>query len=460
MAGTEQQTIWGGPTKRFFVSMLTRDIQLDDAILDLIDNCIDGATRQLKGKIHGAKPYDGYAARLTLSAKSFDISDNCGGIPQAAIKDAFLLGRPKIDQHIPTIGMYGIGMKRAIFKMGEEAAVESFATDGAFQVNYTREWLDPQNDAWDLPIEKLTNRKAKGVTVIIPTLRKDVARHFENAAFLNGLRTKISEHFGYLIQKGFVISVNGEKLRAHTLHLFATDSPKKGGVRPYDFESDDDGVHVRVTVGFYRPLVKIEEMDEEAERPMESEQAGISVICNDRLVLLNDTSIRTGWGDGAVPKYHPQFRGIAGFIIFSTDQPEKLPISTTKRDLDVGAEIYLHARQYCMEGLRECTVFTNKWKGMEDEASKFFDQAKRKDVRTEVNLAAKHGTPVRGDRKAKKLGSALPVPETRNPMRRISFTRKEDAVRRVSQFLFGESDEKPSDVGQECFDRTLKAARK
>jgi hypothetical protein len=460
MAEREQQTIWGGPTKRFFVSMLTRDIELKDAILDLIDNCVDGATRQLKGKLRGDKPYEGYAARLSLSAKSFDISDNCGGIPQAAIKDAFLLGRPKVEQNIPTIGMYGIGMKRAIFKIGEEAAVESYAADGAFEVNYTRAWLDPENDKWDLPIDTLPNKKEKGVTVVVPTLRADVARQFGNAAFINELRIAISEHFGYLIQRGFSVSVNGEKLRARTLQLFSTDSPKKSGVRPYDFEADNDGVHVRVTVGFYRPLVRMEEIDEEAERPQEGEQAGISVICNDRLVLLNDTSMKTGWGDGGVPRYHPQFRGIAGFIIFSTDKPEKLPISTTKRDLDIGTEIYLFARRYCMEGLRECTDFTNKWKGMEDEATKFFGEARRRDARTEVNLAAKHGTAVRGNKNTKKLSAALPIPEQRNPMRRISFTKKEDVIRKVSMHLFGESDEKPSIVGQECFDRMLKAARK
>jgi len=33
------------PTKDFFVSMLTRDISLDDAILDLLDNCVDGILR-------------------------------------------------------------------------------------------------------------------------------------------------------------------------------------------------------------------------------------------------------------------------------------------------------------------------------------------------------------------------------------------------------------------------------
>lgn len=462
MAKAEPETIWGGPTKRFFVSMLTRDIQLADAILDLIDNCVDGATRQLKGKVHKPNAYAGYKAVLTLSEKSFDITDNCGGIPRDAVKGAFLLGRPKIDKDkgLPTIGMYGIGMKRAIFKIGEEAGVVSYADDGAYEVTYDRQWLDPENDTWELPIEAIRNKKEKGVSIVVPTLKPEIAQQFGNAHFLNDLRGKISEHFGYIMQKGFSIAVNGEKVRQKTLQLYSTDISRRSGIRPYDFESEDDGVHIRVTVGFYRPLSSLEDIDETTEKPAEDEQAGISVICNDRLVLENDKGMRTGWGDGGVPKYHPQFRGIAGFIIFSTDEPQKLPISTTKRDLDVGAELFLYARRYCMEGLRECTDFTNKWKGMEEEANAHFRESQRQDARTEVRLAAKHGSTVRGSPKAKKASAKLPVPEQRNPMRRISFTRKESEVRRVSEFLFDESSQKPSIVGQECFDRTLKASKR
>jgi hypothetical protein len=463
MAKKDLETIWGGPTKRFFVSMLTRDIELSDALLDLIDNSIDGATRQLKGRVNKPNAYANYEARLTLSSKSFDISDNCGGIPRDAIEQAFLLGRPKIDKdkNLPTIGMYGIGMKRAIFKIGEEAAVESYAEDGAYSVSYDREWLNPDNQEWDLSVEKLNNRKRKGVTIIVPTLKPDIARQFGNSQFQNQLRNKISEHFGYLIQKGFSIYVNNEVVRSKTLQLHSSDfSKSKGGIRPYDYEAEEDGVIVRVTVGFYRPLASLEDIDEAAERPTQNEQAGISVICNDRLVLENDTSIKTGWGDGSVPKYHPQFRGIAGFIIFTTDHPEKLPISTTKRDLDFGADVYFRARQYCMEGLRECTDFTNKWKGMEQEANSLFQVAHRKDARTELRLAVKHGTSVRGQKSAKKLLAQLPVPEKRNPMRRISFTRKDSDIQKVSEILFNEKDQPPSIVGQECFDRTLKAVKK
>ena len=38
-------TVNSSPTKNFFINMLTRDISLNDAILDLLDNCLDGALR-------------------------------------------------------------------------------------------------------------------------------------------------------------------------------------------------------------------------------------------------------------------------------------------------------------------------------------------------------------------------------------------------------------------------------
>jgi hypothetical protein len=463
MASDLPSKIFGGPTKRFFVSMLTRDINLDDAILDLIDNSIDGATRQLRGKVSQGMPYEGYWAKLNLSRNSFDISDNCGGIPQELIRDAFLLGRPKADRdkHIPTIGVYGIGMKRAIFKIGEEAAVESASEDGAFAVTYDREWMDPKNDSWNLPIETLPRRKTKGVTILVESIRPDIARQFGNEAFVNSLKNKIALHFGYLMQKGFAVIVNGDTVRKRTLQLhFLEISKNRDGIRPYDYEGVEDGVRVRVTVGFYRPLARIQEVDEEAETSGETDQAGISVVCNDRMVLENDKTIKTGWGDGGVPKYHPQFRGIAGFISFSTDTPERLPINTTKRDLEVGSQIYLLARQYCMEGLKIFTDFTNKWKGMESETSAFFEEAKKRDARTEIRLAAAHGKPLRGNPKAKKYVTRLPMPPKRNPLRRITFLRKEEEVKKVSLHLFNEADVTPSEVGEECFDRMLKAAKK
>ena len=70
--------------------------ELDDAILDLLDNCVDGAMRANPGKIGSPAPFKGRKAEITLSKTKFVIKDNCGGIPPDYIEDAFSLGRPSI----------------------------------------------------------------------------------------------------------------------------------------------------------------------------------------------------------------------------------------------------------------------------------------------------------------------------------------------------------------------------
>lgn len=70
----------GAPTKEFFVGMLTRDIELSDAILDLLDNCLDGVVRQKKGidKTTTSDYYAGFFSHISISKDSFIIEDNCG----------------------------------------------------------------------------------------------------------------------------------------------------------------------------------------------------------------------------------------------------------------------------------------------------------------------------------------------------------------------------------------------
>src|SRR4051794_23584283 len=80
------------PTKRFFVRMLVRDIELVPAIIDLIDNSVDGAKR-IRGA--GESPrFEGLRVDLTIREDTFEIADNCGGISiELATQYAFRFGR-------------------------------------------------------------------------------------------------------------------------------------------------------------------------------------------------------------------------------------------------------------------------------------------------------------------------------------------------------------------------------
>src|SRR4051812_34524688 len=73
------------PTKELFIDMLTRDIALIPAIIDLVDNSADGAKRE-----EGDGSLEGYSVRVTLSSDEFSVTDNCGGMSvETARKYAF-----------------------------------------------------------------------------------------------------------------------------------------------------------------------------------------------------------------------------------------------------------------------------------------------------------------------------------------------------------------------------------
>src|SRR5690349_6014940 len=77
------------PTKEFFVAVLVRDISLDDAIAELIDNSIDGVK-----KLAENEDYSAFYINIEFDKTSFSIDDNCGGIPvEIAQEYAFRFGR-------------------------------------------------------------------------------------------------------------------------------------------------------------------------------------------------------------------------------------------------------------------------------------------------------------------------------------------------------------------------------
>lgn len=469
MAQQFSGTALAGPTKRFFVSMLTRDIELKDAILDLLDNCVDGIQRQL-GHVNGAeRPYEGFFANLIATPESFVIEDNCGGIPRAiAEESAFMLGRALDDDSpadLHTVGMYGIGMKRAIFKMGKNCVVYSNpkGEEFAFEVKISPEWLT-DNTKWDLPITFGVDKIPQiGTRIVITELAESVAMGFdpERSQFLTELATSITEFYALIMGKGLTVNLNGVALSPAPLTLMHTGKDE-GGIEPYVFAASIDDVQVEVSVGFRRALATQRELDSEAEEPRTSDEAGWTVICNDRVVLYNDKGPITGWGRGNVPKYHNQFIAIAGVVQFRSPKLYNLPLTTTKRGLDTGNTAYLGALDYMMEGLKIFTDFTNKWKGRETETTAAFEAAKpiAFGIAAQATLKSSRAASVRKlgpNSRAIRVFPKLPYPEETNAKRRITYTRATAEIELLTAHFFpGSEDIEPSDVGIATFEDCLK----
>lgn len=446
--------IEAGPSKRFFVEMLPRDISLEHAVLDLVDNSLDGAIRQRINEIRLGKsdPYKDLFCKLTFSADSFEITDNCGGIPDDRIDAALKLGRddPNIDSDKPTIGMYGIGMKRSIFKIGADSTVTSRSATSTIKVNYDRHWMDPGNSNWTLDLnETAPEQGSKGVTIIANELWPNISRTFASKSFFDDLVRTISRYYAYVIEKGFSIIVNGKTVAPLPIEFRFQD----GVVSPFYFEAMSGKVSIKVIVGLFRKLTREDEREEAiaSNDGLEagSLKAGITVVCNDRVITYADTTSITGWGMGNVPRYHPQFRAIAGIMIFESDDARTLPVSTTKGALDLDDGAYVVGLNAAMEGLRALTQYTNRVKGVEDTTDGSIDAAQKYSIaQVSQNLSVSARAVKNSNGSAKKLAPRLPEPQRSNPIGRIAFTRERIEIEELAEQLGLSRDEKPGVVGE------------
>jgi hypothetical protein len=454
----EAPTVDANPTKRFFVHMLTRDIELADSVLDLLDNCIDGIIRHTEPDDDEPTPYKRYWAKIRFARSGFTITDNCGGIDRdLAEKKAFRLGRPKSakeDDSLATVGVYGIGMKRAIFKMGRAATVSSRTQNDAFEVKISERWLESDSD-WRLPLEDAPKTGVPGTTVEITKLYPTVAAQFSDEDFVQKFIERVATHYAMIIHKGFKVEVNDRQVTPSPIKFLLQLERSTKGIAPYLYEGKHDGVEISIVVGFYRPMPTRDEIDEEQHVKRSREDAGWTVVCNDRVVLYSDKSRLTGWGEAGVPNFHTQFISIGGIVEFRTTHADKLPITTTKRGIDAGSDVYLFAKNYMREGMKLFTNYTNKWKEWPAEEKEVVKQAKPVDLPAlRAHIGKGEWTKITKNKETeRKFVPQLPSPPATSNESKIVFVRPNAQIRRVSGYLFGgDKEHKPGEVGAKAFD--------
>lgn len=363
------------PVKRFFVEMLTRDIALEDAILDLLDNCVDGVQRSAeKAPKDESRPYEGYFAEISITETSFTITDNCGGIPWSEHERAFRMGNAgdgarSNPTNRPLVGTYGIGMKRAIFKMGNVARISTKTKTDEYDVVIPDGWTE-ESENWDLKVEATPAKKLPkpGTRIHISSLNDATKFRFSAEGMVDDLVDKIATHYSVILTKGFQVQVNKQVVEPKKIAVkFAEETKiKNAEIRPYIFRSQlESDLEVFVAVGIREAIPDAETtLNEQEAASFSTDYAGWTIICNDRVVLYCNRDELTGWGTANIPKYHTQFIAISGFVEFKGN-PAKLPTTTTKRGLEFSAVLYQQVLNRMREGMRMFIDYTNWWKHSE-----------------------------------------------------------------------------------------------
>jgi len=323
------------PTKELFIKILTRDISIRDCILDLLDNAIDSYTRN---KIDGKRE-----VRLNFDKTKLSIFDNCGGIEKERLKkEVFRFGVKDFSICVPTIGVYGIGLKRSIFKLGELIIFET--DDGKDYCKLkidVKDWINKKdtegNDKWDLDLtESSTTRLVNGqnpyTNIEIKNLRYETKETF-TPDFEKKLKETVKIYYSRFIQNEKInFYINNEEQRGFEITVKSSDDFK-----PVKLEDEYKGV--RITIICWLDL-----KEDEKRARKESGHQGWNIFMNDRLVIVDDTSEDTGWVEGGslFPKFHQIYNQFRGVVFLKTNDPSKLPINTSKNGFNKESEIYYH----------------------------------------------------------------------------------------------------------------------
>jgi len=337
--------------KQFFIEMFTRDISLEDCVLDLIDNSIDSYL--LKNEISisqlifgpdqsGAKREPG-RIDVTCNERQIRVVDKCGGIPRKrAMDEIFCFGHDPGDQ-AGKLGAYGVGMKRALFKIGNKVDIVSRTAKEGFEVSLTiDDWA--KEEGWSVPIKFVdgaTSERQAGTSITISDLRKEVALRIKEGGVPKNILDDAATTYPYFLDQCVKLRINDVDVPPKPISLGESDGVVKAAREKFDY----NGVKVALAATIAPGL-------------RTSEEAGWNILCNGRAVVRANKDDLTGWGFD-LASFQPKYRSFVGLASFESDQPLSLPWTTTKRDINRESGVFIHTRNLMVTMSKPILTFLN-----------------------------------------------------------------------------------------------------
>jgi len=426
------------PTKRLFIDILTRDISVKACILDLIDNSVDSYIRnEIK---------DRRKIKLSISKDEFAISDNCGGIEYNFLKTTvFRFGADILERDKPTLGIYGIGMKRAILKIGRKILMETDDGNNYCKIDLgVNEWSE-SND-WKIPFEYEDSRLPPGekpyTNIVVTDLYDSIKKKFDLDSFINSIKEAIHITYTFFITNNIDFYLNDDV----KIEPFVIEARSDDLYKPTKSRDSFKGIDFEITC-FIDP--------KKGRATRELGKRGWNVFCNKRLILAEDTTNITGWSGARedLPNYHPIYNEFRGIVFIDSKDPSKLPLNTQKTGLDTETPVYDYIRNKMIKTARPLVDYLSR---KYDEEKDTLDE-----IEETVQVTEKEGETGEEEKTAEvnyvpldkiEAGSEFKAPEKQKPkikMTTINYKRPKKLVKKVKQTLGAKSNK---EVGEKTFD--------
>lgn len=367
MANAEQAK--GYVTKSFVIDIITRDLNILDAILELVDNSLDravelyqidvtrGLTQEYSYSAQHPELTEGLTVSIAISNDALSIEDNCGGITRTDVEnEIFVFGNPKEETHYTGLSAFGIGMKRAFFKLGRMVVMRTRHKGEESAVSWDIDnWvgLGDEEQSWRVPlagpetIGVSYQYQSDGTVIRVSRLNSVVQSRLMQPEFIVALKERLQTSYALFLKSGFKLFLNGEQL-THTLPSFFTSDELNYTSKALKV----DDVDIQIVLG-------ISPLKDRVPR-------GWYIFCNGRMVLQADKTETSGWG-APLPAFHPKWNHFLGFVSFTSSNVKALPWSSTKWGIDRDSRVYAFTLEEMRVQALPVLNLLDRWKDATDD---------------------------------------------------------------------------------------------
>lgn len=347
--GFEEVKLRTGIDPNFLADTLTTDIELTDALFDLIDNSIDSARNSIirteyNKDIRGLpNDYSGFEIKVRFGANSIVVEDNCIGIDNNALEqDAFYTG--KRSNHKFGIGHYGLGLKRALLKAGIKYGMLTDNGESLYKASFDRQSFSSDGES-DLIAKKFSTTGMKRTVLVVSNLYPNIISQISDSEWFSNAINQLSVRYSIFLRKGLNIKVvNTQKNNSATLVISPSipELRNDGLMKKIGDSLTTSTVFCDFSVGIherYRFPGEWEHDQKSNERLTKS--YGVYYICNDRVIVSASTEDKHGF----TTQWHSEYGGFVCLAYITSENPKELPWNTAKTEIKVNSPLFLQIRK-------------------------------------------------------------------------------------------------------------------
>jgi Histidine kinase-, DNA gyrase B-, and HSP90-like ATPase len=327
------------PSKRLFLSIIA-DYDLNKSICELVDNGFDVWTRA------GRKNDINIKLSLNEQQGTIRVEDDAGGLPRNELRFIVGPGQSGSSSTDETIGIFGVGTKRAVVALAEDITIRTrYGSGDTFQVEFDETWLN--DDDWELPLFSTDAIWPSTTQVELQKLRVKIS---DEAVEL--LRSHLGATYGkFLTRPGVSLQLNGKLVTPRFFDDWSF---------PPNYEPR------RYTGKLETPKNRIVEVEVLAGLSSESSptagEYGVYFYCNDRLVAPAMKSFDVGFTRGQAGLPHPKI-ALTKVIVSLRGDAGEMPWNSSKSDVSTKHHVFVALHDWLVTVVADYARISRTWMG-------------------------------------------------------------------------------------------------